>query len=172
MSGEQFTFFWSGPFSQWHKSRFELDGRVYNTAEQYMMSEKARLFGDEETRDRIMATGDPRKQKALGRQIRGFDTARWQAEARDIVYRGNRAKFTADPALLQVLLATAGTTIVEASPLDTIWGIGLAEDDPAARDRANWRGSNWLGEVLTRLREDLLAEQARFAAPGKTGSGK
>ncbi len=156
---ERFTFFWNGPFSQWHKSRFELDGRVYNTAEQYMMSEKARLFGDEEARERIMATSDPRKQKAIGREIKGFDTALWQAQARDIVYRGNRAKFTADPALLDTLLATEGTTIVEASPLDTIWGIGLAEDDPAALDRATWRGTNWLGEVLTRLRDDLLAER-------------
>jgi ribA/ribD-fused uncharacterized protein len=155
---ERFTFFWSGPFSQWFKSAFTLDGQDYVTAEQYMMAEKARLFGDEEIRSRILATANARKQKELGRQVRNFDAERWNAAAREVVYAGNRAKFTADPELLAALLATRGTTIVEASPEDRIWGIGLAEDDPAALDRATWRGTNWLGEVLTRLRDELIAE--------------
>jgi ribA/ribD-fused uncharacterized protein len=159
MSGERFTFFWSGPFSQWHKSPFTLDGQTYNTAEQYMMAEKARLFGDEETREKILATTNARKQKALGREVRGFDTVRWQEAAREIVYRGNRAKFAANEELLAVLFATEGTTLVEASPDDRIWGIGFAEDHPDAQDRSKWQGFNWLGETLTRVREDLLAEQ-------------
>lgn len=156
---ERFTFFWSGPFSQWYKCAFALEGAKYVTAEQYMMAEKARLFGDHDIRDEILATPNARKQKALGRQVRNFDAARWNAEARDIVYRGNRAKFVADPELLAQLLATRGTTLVEASPDDAIWGIGLAEDDPRASDRAQWLGTNWLGEVLTRLRDDLIAER-------------
>src|SRR5690349_8988998 len=81
------------------------------------------------------------------------------AVAREIVFRGNRAKFTTHRDLLALLLETHGSTLVEASPLDTIWGIGLAADDPSASDRSAWRGTNWLGEVLTRLRETLLAEQ-------------
>jgi len=162
---ERFTFFWSGPFSQWHKSPFTLDGTIYNTAEQYMMAEKARLFGDEEMRDRILATSDPREQKALGRRVRGFDEARWNAAARDIVYRGNRAKFTTHRDLLATLFDTAGTMLVEASPLDTIWGIGLAADSIDASDPGKWRGTNWLGEVLTRLRDTLLAEQASGGIP-------
>ena len=159
MAPEKFTFFWSGPFSQWFKSAFTLEGQRYVTAEQYMMAEKARLFGDIEIRDAILATDNARKQKALGREVRGFDAVRWNAAARDIVYRGNRAKFLANPELLRQLLATAGTTIVEASPDDRIWGIGLAENDPAAGDRSTWEGTNWLGDVLTRLREDLIAQQ-------------
>jgi len=156
---ERFTFFWSGPFSQWHPSRFTVDGTIYVTAEQYMMAEKARLFRDEEIRERILAATDPRDQKALGRKVRFFDADRWNAVARDIVYRGNRAKFTTHRDLLTVLLETEGSTIVEASPLDTIWGIGLAADSPDARDRTRWRGTNWLGEVLTQLRDALIAEQ-------------
>jgi ribA/ribD-fused uncharacterized protein len=159
MSGERFTFFWSGHFSQWDKSPFSLEGVLYNTAEQYMMHAKALLFGDGEIAARILQAREPRDQKALGRRVRGFDEASWSAQARDIVYRGNRAKFTTHRDLLAILLATEGTTIVEASPLDTIWGIGLAADDPDAQDRAKWRGTNWLGEVLTQLRDDLLAEQ-------------
>jgi len=159
MEPERFTFFWSGPFSQWFKSSFTLEGHRYVTAEQYMMAEKARLFGDIEIRDAILATDNARKQKALGRDVRDFDATRWNAVARDIVYRGNRAKFLANPNLLERLLATKGTTIVEASPDDRIWGIGLAENDPAAANRATWQGSNWLGDVLTRLRDDLITER-------------
>jgi ribA/ribD-fused uncharacterized protein len=156
---ERFTFFWSGPFSQWHRSRFTIDGMLYETAEQYMMAEKARLFGDEEACRRIMAAPDPRDQKALGRKVRDFDRDRWSDVARDIVHRGNRAKFTTHRDLLAALFDTEGTTLVEASPFDTIWGIGLAADNPDALDRTKWRGTNWLGEILTRLRDTLLAEQ-------------
>ncbi|MBO9713013.1 NADAR family protein [Sphingomonas sp.] len=165
MNAERFTFFWSGPFSQWHRSPFQLDGVLYNTAEQYMMAGKARLFGDEEMLARILAAEEPRDQKALGRRVRGFDGERWNATARDIVLVGSRAKFTQHRDLLQLLLRTEGTTLVEASPLDAIWGIGMAEDDPDARDRTKWRGTNWLGEVLTRLRDTLLAEQAANGIP-------
>jgi ribA/ribD-fused uncharacterized protein len=156
---ESFTFFWSGPFSQWHPCRFTIDGKVYNCAEQYMMEQKALLFDDQETAAKIMRAPTPREQKRLGRQVRTFNIGRWNAVARDVVFRGNVAKFTQNPDLRAALLATAGTTLVEASPSDTIWGIGLAEDDPAAQDRKSWRGTNWLGEVLTRVREALLQEE-------------
>lgn len=160
MTVERFTFFWGGPFSQWHPCRFTVDGVLYNCAEQYMMAGKARLFGDAETEAKIMAAAHPRDQKGLGRRVRGFDEETWLAEARGIVYRGNRAKFGASGKLRGLLMSTRGTTLVEASPLDTLWGIGVAEADPRAADRSQWEGSNWLGEVLTRLREDLAAEES------------
>jgi ribA/ribD-fused uncharacterized protein len=154
---EKFTFFWSGPFSQWQGCRFVIDGVAYNCAEQYMMAEKARLFGDDEALKQILAAKSPRTQKALGRKVRNFSPSRWDACCREVVYRANWAKFTQNEDLKQLLLATAGTTLVEASPKDTIWGIGLAEDDPRAQERATWRGKNWLGETLTRVRDDILA---------------
>ena len=166
MSGsERFTFFWGGPFSQWHKCAFTVDGVAYSSAEQYMMAQKATLFGDEAACARIMATRDPRKQKAIGRTVAGFNAARWEAAAQEAVYRANRAKFTADRDLLAQLLATRGTTLVEASPSDTIWGIGLAADDPAALDRATWRGTNLLGDILTRLRDELAGAGPDVAGP-------
>jgi ribA/ribD-fused uncharacterized protein len=153
---EQFTFFWHGPFSQWHGCRFKIDGVVYNCTEQYMMAQKAVLFKDDDALAKIMAATSPRIQKGLGRKVRGFNQSKWDACAREIVYRGNWAKFTQNDDLRQMLLATAGTTVVEASPSDTIWGIGLGEDDPRAADRKTWRGKNWLGEALTRVRDDIL----------------
>src|SRR5690348_8597394 len=97
MKHERFVFFWSGPYSQWARYSFTIDGVSYNTCEQYMMAEKARLFGDHETEAKIMQTADPREQKALGRKVKSFDEERWKAAREDIVYRANLAKFTQNP---------------------------------------------------------------------------
>jgi len=120
-----------------------------------MMAEKARLFCDEDAHRAIMSASCPRDQKVMGRRVRNFDKERWHAVARQIVYAGNYAKFTQNQPLMRQLLATAGTTLVEASPHDNIWGIGLSEDDPRAQSRDTWQGWNWLGEVLTTLRDNL-----------------
>ena len=118
---EKFTFFLHGPFCQWFRSPFVIDGINYCTAEQYMMAEKARLFGDVEILGRILAAHDPMDQKALGRKVKGFDQRIWESKARDIVKTANLAKFSQSPALLAVLARSAGTTLVEASPFDKIW---------------------------------------------------
>jgi ribA/ribD-fused uncharacterized protein len=156
---EKFTFFYrtESPFSQWHPADFEIGGVQYNCAEQYMMYRKAVLFGDQETAGKILTALTPREQKELGRRVRGFDKNQWEAQCRQFVYEANYAKFTQNPLLLETLLATKGTTLVEASPTDRIWGVGLEENDPRIKNRATWRGTNWLGEILTKLREDLLA---------------
>jgi ribA/ribD-fused uncharacterized protein len=121
-----------------------------------MMAEKAKLFGDEETREEILFSKDPGKQKELGRKVKNFNSDVWTENAKKIVYNGCHLKFTQNPKLLKTLLDTEGTLLVEASPYDKIWGIGLGEDDPKIHDPKNWRGTNWLGEVLTDLRDNLL----------------
>ena len=162
---EHFTFFWSGPFSQWYKAPFTVDGQYYNTAEQFMMAEKARLFGDLEALRNILGAREPDVQKRFGRLVKNFLEDVWLGQARDIVYRGNRAKFTTHRELLQSLLDTEGTSLAEASPTDTLWGIGLAADAKDATDRTKWQGENWLGETLERLREDLLSEHRSGGIP-------
>ena len=158
---EKFTFFWRvdeepyGCFSQWFWCKFFHNDIEYNCAEQWMMASKARLFNDQETLAKIMATDDPRTQKKLGRAVKNFDEAEWNKVAKTCVHFGNRYKFEQNPKLKEILLATAGTTLVEASPYDAIWGIGLTADDPRALTRETWLGTNWLGEVLTNLREHL-----------------
>lgn len=154
---EIFTFFWHGPFSQWHKCRFVVSGVVYNCAEQYMMAGKARLFTDFNALEKIMKASDPSVQKQVGRNVRGFDETKWNKVAKEIVYNGNHAKFTQNATLLKQLLQTVGT-MVEASPYDKIWGIGRSANDKNALRRETWNGKNWLGELLTKLREDLRAK--------------
>lgn len=163
MASTAFTFFWEAdsPFSQWHPGQpFKLGGVSFTCAERAMMYEKAILFGDRGVAAEILAATSPRKMKALGRKVRGFEEEVWLRHREDIVYRVNAAKFDADPAARAALLETAGTTIVEASPVDTIWGIGLAQDDPDAQDPEKWRGLNLLGKALTRVRDELISRQA------------
>ena len=155
-TSEKFTPFYGGVFSQWYPSPMVIDGVKYSCAEQYMMAQKARLFGDDPALRAIMSTDDPAQQKRLGKLVRGFDVRIWEAVARDVVMRASIAKFASDPKLRARLLLTEGTVLVEASPTDVIWGVGLAEDDPRVHNRVRWRGRNWLGQVLTDLRDDLL----------------
>jgi ribA/ribD-fused uncharacterized protein len=155
MTQEKFKFFYGGPFSNWLACDFVVDGKRYFSAEQFMMAEKARMFGDKEAEEQIMQTRDPQKAKIIGRGVRGFKRALWDAKARDIVYKGCYAKFQQNKGLLHALQETKGCTLVEASPTDQIWGIGFGADAPEARDRSRWQGTNWLGEVLTVVRDDL-----------------
>ena len=157
---EQFEFFWSGPFSQWYPSVFIIGQFQYSCAEQYMMAEKARLFGDKIMEEAIMDTADPAAQKQYGRQVANFDDKTWKAHARDIVKQGSMAKYSQNPHLLKTLLATGTKTIVEASPEDRVWGIGLRKTDPRAQRRETWRGTNWLGQVLTEVRDELRAAKS------------
>ena len=159
-------FFWAtkSPFSQWHPASFRVSAKTFTSAEQYMMYGKATLFGDAGAAEAILATDDPRKQKALGRGVTDYDDATWQHEARRIVYEGNCAKFVQNAPLREALLATADKLLVEAAPNDRRWGIGLAEDDERAHDKANWLGSNWLGYVLTLLRNDIRLTAREYPA--------
>ena len=150
-----FVLFWRGWPAQWFRNPFVADGVGYTCCEQYMMAEKARVFGDWETLGKILAATSPKEQKALGRAIRGFEEATWKSVCRGIVYAGNLAKFQQDAELGAKLLATGELTLVEASPVDTVWGIGLAADHPDAVKPAAWRGTNWLGMALMQVRRTL-----------------
>ncbi|MEV6523663.1 NADAR family protein [Longispora sp. NPDC051575] len=172
--GMKYLFFWGhrpqpdgsvgpGCLSQWWPAPFTVDGVRYGTAEHFMMAGKARLFGDTETAARILDAGGPGAVKALGRQVRGFDQATWEAHRLEIVVAGNVAKFGQHPALKTYLLGTRNRVLVEASPLDRIWGIGLAADDPRAADPTRWRGLNLLGVALMSARDQLAAQDSRAA---------
>ena len=144
-------------FSQWFPTPFEVDGVNYASAEHFMMAGKARLFDDAQTLERILIAATPADAKQLGRQVQGFDGAHWDAACFDIVVRGNLAKFGQHPALGEFLMATGEQVLVEASPVDRIWGIGLAAEDKKASQPEKWRGLNLLGFALMEVRSALLA---------------
>ena len=155
---ERFFFFWGkeSPLSQWHPAPVGFGRLTFPTAEHWMMAGKALVFGDEEIFELLTQTSSPAAAKALGRKVRGFDEGVWRERSKDVVYLGNELKF-ADPDLGAFLRSTAGATLVEASPLDRIWGIGYGADNPRASRRSAWRGENRLGHILTSLRADMEA---------------
>jgi ribA/ribD-fused uncharacterized protein len=153
---DKYVFFYGSEFSQWYKRDMTMDGRIYNCAEQYMMHRKALLFEDFEVARMIMTTKHPSDQKALGRQVKNFNKEQWDAVVRDIVYQANLAKFVQHDDLKTLLIDLGkDRKFVEASPYDTIWGIGLSEKDPLIMNPVNWKGTNWLGETLDRVRVKL-----------------
>ena len=156
------TLFWSGaePFSNWYLRDFEYQGVTFNCSEQFLVHAKAILFRDTVTARRILVEKSPRKQKALGRQVQGFNKAGWDARCEDLLMPALVAKFEQDRTAYRLMMASVGTELVEASPKDTLWGIGLSECDPRVLDRTQWRGENRLGRVLMRARDVLVEKKA------------
>lgn len=145
-----------------------MNGDTFYCAEQFMMHGKALLFGDAEIAAQILRTKSPGAQKALGRKVANFNDLTWKANRLAIVYAGNYAKFTQNPPLRDALLATGKSLLVEASPRDRIWGIGMSADHPLAHTPSKWRGQNLLGQTLTKLRDALRAEAAEAAEARKS----
>ena len=168
------VYFLTGPFSQWFPARFSVATfgvpLKYNCAEQYMMAQKALLFGDEAMFNAIMAVQPeprdwksqtlfnkiPKKQKELGRAVKNFDPAVWTEEvACGIVFTANIAKFGQNQVLKDILLKTGDKILVEGASYDRVWGVGLAWNDPLILDEKHWLGTNWLGKTLMRVRNAL-----------------
>ncbi len=152
---ETFSLFWDGPYSQWYTCPFTFYGIKFNCNEQMMMYAKAITFGDEESARAIMATENPRAQKKIGRGIAGYTDEKWKAVCNEVVYVANFCKFVQNPYELEILLADEADVIVEASPYDTVWGIGLGEADPRCLNREEWLGENRLGQMITDVRKYL-----------------
>lgn len=146
-------------FSQWYACEFVVDDVKYYTAEQYMMAQKALLFDDKAVFDEIMAASHPKQFKALGRKIKPFNETTWNLHKKDIVVRGNLAKFGQNEAMNKFLLCTKERILVEASPYDRIWGIGMSKDDDNIENPHMWKGENNLGFALMEVR-DILAQKA------------
>jgi ribA/ribD-fused uncharacterized protein len=162
---EDFVFFWGhvarvekqmkACLSQWFPCSFLVDGIYYNCAEQFMMAEKARLFHDEDALQKIMQAYDPMEQKKMGRRVQGYDDALWKEHCFDAVVRGNVAKFSQNEKLRDFLLSTGDKILVEASPKDNVWGIGLDEESPDAANPKRWPGTNLLGFALMEVRDKI-----------------
>ena len=142
-------------FSQWFGSPFAVDGIKFLTAEHFMMAEKAKLFGDAETLRRVLLATDPAEAKALGRTVSGFDDEVWVKNRWRIVVDANQHKFSQNLAMREFLAGTENHILVEASPYDKVWGIGLKADSPAALHPGQWLGLNLLGYALMEVRATL-----------------
>lgn len=152
---EQYVFFYGkyDPLSQHYPCKFIVGETIYTSTEQYMMSQKAVLFNDMESFDKIMKTTNPAIQKRLGRKVANFNERVWAQHKHRIVYEGNKAKFIQNLELKIYMLETDDMSLVEASPRDRYWGIGFSADK--AIDRKKDWGENILGKLLMKLRDDI-----------------
>ena len=163
----KFIFFWGHSqngdeitkacFSQWYNCKFVVDGITYHTAEQYMMAQKALLFNDNDIFNKIMKSKHPKEYKELGRKIKNFSDLKWNENKYQIVLKGSIAKFSQNEKLKTFLLNTGTKVLVEASPYDKIWGIGLSADQENIENPLTWNGENLLGFALMEVR-DLISE--------------
>jgi len=160
----EFLFFWGHTakdevtkacFSQWFPFDFEEEGTVYKTAEHYMMAGKATLFHDNDILEKILKAKAPNQAKSLGRKVKNFNPEVWDEHKYNIVKQGNFLKFSQNERFKEFLISTDDKILVEASPYDTIWGIGMLETDPRAKDPAQWNGENLLGFALMEVRDEL-----------------
>lgn len=145
----------TGKLSQWFNQPFVENGITFPTAEHYMMYHKALLFNDKHIA--YMLTSNParhpREIKALGRKVKNFNNNVWEKHRLSIVTEGNWLKFSQNPDLKDYLLSTGDAELIEASPYDAIWGIGIDERDFKAGKP--YTGLNLLGIALMDVRKRL-----------------
>lgn len=163
MNTKNFIFFWShhekankvtkACMSQWYPSEFVYNGNKYCCAEQAMMAGKALAMNDQETLEKILVATDPEKIKALGRSVKNWNEEVWNKVKFNLVCDINFCKFSQNESLRNYLLSTGDATLVEASPYDTIWGIGMKSNDPDIEDPTKWRGQNLLGKAIMNARQ-------------------
>jgi len=142
--------------SQWFEISFMVDGVKYLSAEHWMMAEKAKTFGDLEILPEILLAENPKIVKDLGRKIKNFDENIWDKFKYESVKNGNFHKFNQNAELKKYLLSTENKVLVEASPYDKVWGIGLEKENPNSLKPQNWNGENLLGFALMEVRNELL----------------
>jgi ribA/ribD-fused uncharacterized protein len=148
-------------FSQWFESPFQIDDIIYKTSEHWMMAQKALLFNDKAVHERILNSKKPGEAKELGRQVDGFNEEIWNEKRFEIVKFGNIHKFNQNWDFGEYLLGTENRVLVEASPVDAIWGIGLSVESEYINNIYAWRGLNLLGFALMEVR-DILREVGHF----------
>ena len=163
MENDNYIYFWHeylkyGYLSNWYESHFIVDDIPYVHTEQFFMAQKALLFNDQATFELIMQAKTPDECKQLGKQVKNFDQATLDAHQEEIMYRGNFAKFSQNPVLKDLLLATGDKRLAEASPYDAKWGIKLDEATARTINSADWPGQNLLGKCLEKVREELRKE--------------
>jgi hypothetical protein len=148
-------YFWKGELSNWHICSFRYKGYEFKNSEQAFMWEKAVYFNDILKSNEILKEFNPRRTKQLGREVKNFNTEDWLKVSFNYMVDVNYAKWTSNDKLQSLLLSTDNKILVEASPYDTIWGIGLHLEDDDVLNEKNWKGTNWLGESLMKVRKKI-----------------
>lgn len=144
-----------GYLSNWYEAGFRFCGNVFPTSEHWMMWQKAAAFRDWNTAGAVLETKSPAAAKALGKQVKPYSDATWNEARVPLMKVGLRQKLVQNERLMNDLLSTGSAALAEASPKDTVWGIGIGKDDPESADPGKWHGKNLLGITLMEVRSEL-----------------
>lgn len=145
-----------GFLSNWFYSKFTVNEVTFSCVEQYIMYMKAILFNDYSIAEQILITNEPARHKFLGRRVKNFQEDIWVSNRYNILLEGCKAKFEQNLDLKEKLILTRPKILAEASPYDTIYGIGLRSNDSRSKDKQQWNGLNLLGNALMDIRKDLF----------------
>ena len=141
------------PFSNFHQAEFRIDNESYCCTEQYYQSQKCENFNDDIAKHKVLSTRDPVVMKQIGDKVKGdTDSEAWKKRSREIMLKGNLAKFNSNPELKNALLSTGTKTLGECNPHCRIWSTGVSIRHKLATNPAAWRGSNYMGSILERVR--------------------
>jgi ribA/ribD-fused uncharacterized protein len=144
-----------GEFSNWFPCRFSDGQIIFSNTEQYMMYHKALLFKDKTMADMILKTSSPKLCKQYGRRVENFNNDVWLENCERIVTNGCYLKFSQNEELKQLLLSTGNKMLVEDSPYDKIWGIGMQHTEACKTPMEHWKGENKLGKCLMEVRNSI-----------------
>jgi ribA/ribD-fused uncharacterized protein len=151
---DKYVFFWNDLCSNFEFVDIEHKGNVFPTTEHAFMWEKAMFFGDKQIANELLTCKLPGLAKNLGRQVKNFDAGKWDEVCYEAMLVVNRIKWN-QPKYKKFLLETEERILVEASPYDRIWGIGMKANEEGIEDEANWKGHNLLGKVLMDVRKEI-----------------
>ena len=142
--------------SNHHHSHFTHNDQKYLCNEQWFLSEKCKYFEHPEAADQILKESDPGKMVQIAKVCTG-DNHNWKESEFSIMEEGLMNKFEQNPECKEFLLKTGTKKLIEGSPYDTHWGVGLWYSDPRIDDERNWRGFNCnnLGQALMNCRDKL-----------------
>lgn len=142
------------PLSNFYEAPFYADGFKYRHVEQFLFCKKAEFARDDASKQKILTANTPAECKKIGKHIKVVQKD-WYPEEILVMKKGLREKFMQNAALKEFLIATGEKTLLEASPKDKFWGIGMGLKGVATSDRVVWSGKNRLGEMLMDLRNQL-----------------
>lgn len=145
----------NGYLSNWYLSDFTVKDITFTSMEQYMMYQKALVFGNKKIANEILKTNDVSVIKQLGRQVSNYDESIWNGIRQIVVYEGLFAKFSQNDDLMNKLKSTGNAVLAECAVKDHIWGIGLSMKDPNRLIKDKWNGQNLLGYSLMMVRKHL-----------------
>lgn len=143
------------PFSLYYPCKFTINfnnmNLTFTSSKQYIIYMKATIFGDLIKANKIIKEKSSNNLKNI--KIKNFDEKEWGDVKYDIIYKGNKLKFTQNLDLKNILLNTNNKVLIKTG--DNVWGIGLGSKHIDIYNPNKWKGNNLLGIIIMKVRNSI-----------------